>query len=545
MTILSKVLPVAVYGISAANALTENPGAHGPPPDSDPLSWGFYASPETPEATLLDVQGTIPEWVTGSLYRGSFSTWDAGNYTAEHWFDGFSRNHRFEIADGQVSYRSRNASEEMVEFIREVGLYPGPSFGGDPCKIIFGAFETTFRDGENAVGDSNSTSVQVAYIPNFAGLARNSTNTGAPFDTLVSTTDANQLQQIDPVTLEPIELLTYQALDPLLVNGGRSAAHPVLSDDGAIYNYILDLEAEPPTYRVFGIFPPEGETRILANITDAPPAYIHAVFGSEKHIVLIIWQADLKKQALNIVDSIGDWDPNRKALFYVIDRFDGGLLRKYEAPDTFFAFHEINTFENEAGDIFVDLPRMADATFLESARLENLRHNIGSPNSTSKNDLNGSFTRYRLPHPDACHRHSNGSVPTFDAEIDFSLPLAEANIELPRINPANYGKPYRYSYGIHTARVGTFADSIIKIDADAQEWSVWVPETRQLPSEPIFIARPGATREDDGVLVLVVMDAAIRSSALVFLDAQTMEEVGRAIMPVVVGYGFHGAWGSA
>lgn len=51
----------------------------------------------------------------GSLYRGAAATWDSGNYTAEHWFDGFSRNHRFEISEGKVSYRSRNASDELQD----------------------------------------------------------------------------------------------------------------------------------------------------------------------------------------------------------------------------------------------------------------------------------------------------------------------------------------------------------------------------------------------------------------------------------------------
>lgn len=548
---LSKLLPAAIYG--AQVVLGDLPATAGPPPGSDPLTWGFYGTTEVPEATELEIVGTIPSWVSGSLYRGGAATWDIGNYTAEHWFDGFSRNHRFEIANGGVSYRSRNSSDELNDFVQETGMYPNGNFGSDPCKIIFGAFETNYRDGNNPHGDKTTSNVNVAWAPNFAGIGVNTTTdvSEAPFDVIVVTTDANELMQIDPVTLEPIELFTYQASNPLLVSNGRSSAHPVVGEDGAIYNYVLDMEADPPTYHVFGILPPEGETKILATITDAPPAYIHSMFGTEKHIILIVWQADLTQEAKTVLGSIGPWNPERKALFYVMDRENGGLVGKYEAPDTFFAFHEINSFEDEEGNIFIDLPRMDDYSFVYAAKVPALRANLGSPNATSKQDLSGAFTRYRLPRVDECEgktaRAASNStgIPWRKAEVDFSLDYKLSNLELPRINPARQGKPYRYAYGIHTETTGYFADSIIKVDADLQEWKVWEPETRHLPSEPIFISRPGAEEEDDGVLVTVAMDSVVRRSSLVFLDAQTMTEIARAKMPIVMGYGFHGAWGNS
>lgn len=305
--------------LAALSQAQNDSGAAGPPPGSDPLTWGFYATHEMPDATQLPIEGTIPKWLTGSLYRGAAATWDVGNLTAEHWFDGFSRNHRFEIDNGTVRYRSRNGSDELADFVRETGQYPNGNFGSDPCKIIFGAFETTFRDGTNPHGDKGTTNVDVAWAPDFPGLARNGSHTGAPYETLVVTTDANALQQIDPVTLEPIELFSYQASNSLLNDTGRSAAHPVHGSDGSIFNYLLDLSTQPPTYRVFGVLPPTGETKILANITDAPPAYLHSVFGTEKYIVLIVWQADLTHQGKTLLSSIGPWDPERKTLFYVID----------------------------------------------------------------------------------------------------------------------------------------------------------------------------------------------------------------------------------
>lgn len=111
------------------------------------LTLGFYGTPEVQQPVGLQVEGTIPPWITGSLYRGAAGTWDVGNFSAEHWFDGFSRNHRFEIADGKVSYQSRNGSDEYMDFVEEYGRIPGGSFAQDPCKVMFGAFEGNYTEG--------------------------------------------------------------------------------------------------------------------------------------------------------------------------------------------------------------------------------------------------------------------------------------------------------------------------------------------------------------------------------------------------------------
>lgn len=538
-------LLLALAGLHLAHA-QDTPANFGPPPDSDPLTWGFYATPEMQQPAELEIEGNFPSWLTGSLYRGAAATWDVGNFTAEHWFGGFSRNHRFEIENGVVSYRSRNGSDEMQDFVREIGLYPGFVVSGDPCKVIFGAFETTFRDGVNPVGDVSTDSIAVAWIQNFPGLARNTTSEGAPVDTLVMTTEANVFQQIDPVTMEPIELFTAQASHPLLPSSGLMAAHAAHADDGSIYNYLLDMSAEPPVYRIWGLEGESGEARILANITDAPPAYIHTLFSTENYLVLIVWQADYTANEVTLMASIGPWDPERKSLFYVIDRLNGGVVAKFISDEAFFAFHQINSFEDESGSLNIDLPVLPDLRFLEAANTTSLRANLGpKANGSSNHDVAGIVTRYRLPlHGPATHG-DDGSLVTHPAEVVFRFPYDRANMELPRINDAYARKEYRYSYGVHCAKPGYFADSLIKLDMKTGQWKVWEPCTPQLPSEPIFVAAPEAENEDDGVLLFVTMNSDTRASSLVVLNAITMEEMGRAHMPIVMGYGFHGTWGSA
>lgn len=448
------------------------------------------------------------------------------------------------IDDGKVTYRSRNASDELADFVDETGRYPDGSFGGDPCKIIFGAFETTFRDGKHARGNTSSDNIPVAWIANLPGLARNTSSKGGPFDTIVMTTENNFLQQIDPVDLEPIEIFSYQANDLLLNETGRMAAHGSHSDDGSMYNYVLDISVRPPVYRVFGVEQPDGKARILATIDDAPPAYIHSTFNTQDHIILVVWQADYGAQGKTIMQSIAPWDPERKTLFYVIDRVKGGVVGKYVSEEAFFAFHQINSFVDD-GNIMLDLPTMQNYSFLEAANVVSLRQNLGDPGA-SKHDVPGNFTRYRLPLPkkEEDAKFDNGTLKIQKAEVVFSLPYHSSNIELPRINDKMQGKPYQYAYGIHLEKKGFFADSLIKVDTKTQDIKVWTPETNSLPSEPIFVPSPDPQEEDHGVLLTVAMDSKAKKSALVVVNATTMEEMGRAKMPIVMGYGFHGAWGS-
>jgi len=79
----------------------------------------------------------LPEWLSGVLYRtgpGTYSipTTESGKKSFEirHWFDGLSLHHRFEIKDGQVTYRSKHGATAAEEYIRRTGNYPpGAHFG--------------------------------------------------------------------------------------------------------------------------------------------------------------------------------------------------------------------------------------------------------------------------------------------------------------------------------------------------------------------------------------------------------------------------------
>ncbi|MDX6508006.1 MAG: hypothetical protein QOG06_2650, partial [Gaiellaceae bacterium] len=82
---------------------------------------------------------------------------------------------------------------------------------------------------------------------------------------------------------------------------------------------------------------------------------------------------------------------------------------------------------------------------------------------------------------------------------------------------------------------------IVKADLASGETGVW-HEPGTYPGEPVFVATPGGRREDDGVLLSLVLDAAAGSSFLLVLDAAGLGELGRARVPHHVPFGFHGQY---
>ncbi|KAL6308117.1 carotenoid oxygenase [Sparassis latifolia] len=523
----------------------------------------FENATEQREPITLHVRGRIPPWLTGSLYRTGPGTFRVASGSARghsvnirHWFDGLGLTHRFEIMpDGSVQYRNHSTAEGLQSRISRAGTIPTVTFGvQDPCETLFSKFFTLFkpnteaprRAGKCAPDEAN---ISVTLTPNMPGIAaHHSASTTPSLRNLVAKSDQNALQILHPETLDPLRVMTYTQLDPRL-DGQISAAHSCHDPTtGEFFNFTLKL-GPSPTYKVFRIRPEDGKppqtkghtVDILAEIRDAPAAYLHSFAMTQKYVVLCVWQADFSYYGIsvglnrNLAGSFKKWDPKRDTLFYVIDRNDGGVVAKFNAPP-FFNFHKLNSYDSGADDIVIDLAvydthSVIDLLYLD--KLRNLDENIYARLTRAR--------RYVLKDVGQNKGHIR------PAEIEFTL-AHELNIELPTIHPALYYKPYRYAYGINKAdpTVQSFADRIIKLDmfdltAKPKLWGA----PGYVPGEPIFIPRPGSNPrggEDEGVVLSVVLDADAQKSMLVILNAKDLKEEARAEMQTHVPMGFHGAW---
>lgn len=87
------------------------------------------------------VSGEIPSWINGSLLRNGPGSIKVGDMTYNHLFDAAALLHRFNIADGKVTYQCRflesSTYKKNLAANRIVVSEFGTALAPDPCQSIF------------------------------------------------------------------------------------------------------------------------------------------------------------------------------------------------------------------------------------------------------------------------------------------------------------------------------------------------------------------------------------------------------------------------
>lgn len=116
-------------------------------------------------------------------------------------------------------------------------------------------------------------------------------------------------------------------------------------------------------------------------------------------------------------------------------------------------------------------------------------------------------------------------------------PLDDLHVELPRVDPALVGRPYRYCY------CAAADGALVRYDLARDERLRWEPGDGRAAGEPIFVRDPEGHADDEGwVLALVDGGAA---TDLVVLDASSFGRRGPDAvvhLPSAVGRSLHGSW---
>jgi len=541
----------------------------------------------------LTVVGEIPVWAAGSLYRtgpgqAKVEGTPAGTHHISHWFDGLAHSHRFEIEPGpdggrvRVVYSSRRQSEQLVKHLQSRGGARGMSFGQrrDPCVGFLAKFMSTFMAvvGKHVRPPRPRAleNVCVTVLPDMPGLhapadgAADNSPGGRPPANVYLATDTTMLKRIDPVSLEPIGVTTQVALHPELT-GPVSCSHAQRDPDtGDIFNFNLEF-SRVATYRIFRVDAATGQTEILATMQrpDVRPAYVHSFFLTRNYVVLCLpcshysWGGAKMLWEKNVIDAIEPFDPSRLCRWFVFDRRGRGLVAELESDAAFF-FHTVNAFEEEKTDdgdspeedgtarisIVCDLIEYLNFDIVRSLYYDALLDQDGAAGRLMADPEKVTtviprLTRYRLTFPASAATQavppSQPATPVAALRAEKILAIRGPHAgELPTINPAYSTRKHRYVYSLPTRGLSTLVDTIAKTDTHTGEALLWDNPRGHTPGEAIFVARPGAADEDDGVLLSVVLDGVEADSYLLCLDARTMKEVGRAEVGFALPLGFHG-----
>jgi beta,beta-carotene 9',10'-dioxygenase len=475
---------------------------------TDQFTRGFSTLAQEIKCDRLPVQGSMPTWLSGSLLRNGPAQFEVGQQTYRHWFDGLAMLHRFTFDQGEVSYANKFVQSPAYQKAKETGKISYAEFATDPCRSLFKRITSVFAPSELG----SNTNVNISKL-------------GERF---VAFTETPLPIEFDPQTLETVGVIRFD--DKLA--GEISTPHPHYDAvRRAGINSMTHFSAKS-SYNIYATGDGEPKRSLIGAIPTQEPAYIHSFAITEQYIVVVEFPLVVNPLTMLLagkpfIENF-QWKPERGSRFFVMRKDDGQVVHTSQG-EAFFAFHHINAFERDH-EIVVDIATMRDTWIIDSFYLQK----VTAPQATIPAST---LTRYTLS--------LNGAALT-------STVVSDTGIELPRINyERNNGRDYQFAYGVgfhvqHTDRLNRlysddFMDQLVKIDVRTGAADTWYEEGCY-PGEPVFVAAPGATGEDEGVILSVVLDGQRGRSFLLVLDAASFAELARAEVPHTIPFGFHGIY---
>ncbi|KAI9192165.1 hypothetical protein LWI28_019103 [Acer negundo] len=465
----------------------------------------------------LVVEGEIPLWLSGTYLRNGPGLWHIGDYNFRHLFDGYATLVRLRFENGCLIAGHRQIESEAYKAAKKNNKLCYREFSEVPKFDSFLSY----------VGD-------LANLFSGASLTDNA-NTGVVKlgdGRVVCLTETQKGSiVIDPDTLDTLGKFEYS--DSL--GGLIHSAHPIVTETEFL-TLLPDLIK--PGYLVAKMEPGTNKRKVIGRVdcrSGPSPGWVHSFPVTEHYVV--VPEMPLRYCAQNLLKAEPtplykfNWHPGSKAFMHIMCKASGQIVASVEVP-LFVTFHFINAYEekDEEGRVMAIVAdcceHNADTTILDKLRLQNLR------------SFNGQDVL-----PDA--RVGRFTIPLDGSpfgELDAALEPDEhgRGMDMCSINPAYLGKKYRYAYACGAQRPCNFPNTLTKIDLVEKKAKNWYDEGA-VPSEPFFVARPGATEEDDGVVISMISEKNGDGYALL-LDGSTFEEIARAKFPYGLPYGLHGCW---
>src|SRR5687768_9941833 len=103
---------------------------------TDGYKKGFADQTKEIVVPSLEVEGTIPDWLSGTLVRNGPARFCLEDKTLNHWFDGLAMLHKFDIVGGHVSYANKFLDTPALGATKN-GKMKYAEFATDPCRTLF------------------------------------------------------------------------------------------------------------------------------------------------------------------------------------------------------------------------------------------------------------------------------------------------------------------------------------------------------------------------------------------------------------------------
>lgn len=447
----------------------------------------------------VTVTGTLPAWLHGSLVRTAPAIFEVGAWRAEHWFDGLGLIYGFSFTDG-VRFVQSPLDSQMA---RRVAAGDGTT----------ASFATPMR--------RNLWQRLRAPVP---AVTDNANVNIVPWQgAWLALTETSHQHVVDGDALRSQGLYRYE---DDLSSSMSMLAHPHFDfTRDAMLNVGLTLG---PKNELWMLRHGRGGRRreVEGKLALKRMPYMHDFGLSDRHAVLVAHPFTVNPLRLLFSNSgyieHFRWQPERGTTLWKLDR-ETGRFTDYQT-EPLFCFHTVNTFE-DGDDVVFDFLAFDDPSVISrvaTARLEA----EGMPTFLPR------LVRARLS---PGKRHADLTT------------LTDTRFEFPNIAyRAQHGRPYRTAWGvsIDAARAGGLTSEVVRVDLEGGA-VMRFSEPEVTYGEPVFVPRPGAAREDDGVVLTVGSDARRERSLLTMLDATTLEPLARCEVGLSLPLGFHGNFRAA
>ncbi|TSL68244.1 Beta,beta-carotene 15,15'-dioxygenase [Bagarius yarrelli] len=468
---------------------------------------------EHPHPVKAEVRGSLPEWLHGTLVRNGPGLFSFGETSYNHWFDGMALLHSFTIKHGEVTYRSKylrsdtyNSNLEADRIVvSEMGTmaYPHPSKNMLNKMITF----------------VNHT------VPDFTdNCACNIIKYGNDY---FATSETNYIRKIDPVTLETQDKVDYKKY----VSVNLAISHPHYDKEGNSYNMGTSIANKGKTkYIIFKVpaadlgktqagsdwTSPLKDTEIMATIpcrSMFTPSYYHSFGMTENYF--IFFELPLKLDIVKMATAY-----MRGVLIHLIDRRTKKEVDVKYYTDTMVVYHHVNAFE-EDGHVIVDVIAFDDHSLYELFYLDKQKEL-----SASSTVVKPTYKRFVLPLMDKPAETGENLV-----KLKYSTATAVKEKD---------GKLHCQPEVINEGKHAHLSVQAFKLDVETKLHDEWSAENC-FPSESVFVPRPGATEEDDGVVLNSVINCNPgESDFLLVLDGKSFQELARASVNVELHMDMHG-----
>lgn len=456
-----------------------------PGPSISPFLRGAF-EPVTDERddTGLTVTGEMPADLQGTFLRVGPNPQFAP-IGAYHPFDGDGMLHALTIRDGSVSYRNRWVDSKGLQVERQRG------------RAVWGGLtEMSFPDREAVEA---------------GGLIKNTANT----NTVRHAGRTLALLEACLPTQIGDDLETIGELDFGGKLTGAFTAHPKvdpISGEMIFFGY-----GPFPPYLRYHVVSATGELVHSVDLELPAPVMIHDFVVTEHWTIFFDAPAIFDVRALAAGGPITSWRPENGTRIGVMPRFgDAGSIRWFEV-DNQYVVHFFNAWE-QGSTVHIAAPRTSVM-----------------PGALGSVDVSGAESP--LPW--------RWSIDLETGKVSETQ-LDDVAGEFPRVNERFATRPTRYLYNSTSDSWDMTFDfkGVIKYDLEKGRSTHHRHADRELAGEHVFAPRPGASSEDDGWLLSLVLDRETRTTDLVVLDARDLESgpVARVHLPRRVPIGFHANW---